>query len=216
MVVRLAESMELTLRERNDLLALAGFTPAYPESALTAAAIGPVREALEHILTGHLPYPAVVVDRYGDLVAANPALALVIGDEVAAELLEPPVNVYRLALHPRGISPRIENFAVWAQHIVAGLHRARINDPAPDSRAARLHAELSGYVPPRPPDADQLGFAVPLVLRSAAGTLRLLTTVTTFATALDVTLAELRLEAFLPADADTAAALTRYEERRGA
>ena len=214
MVVRLAESMELPLRERNELLVLAGFAPAYPESRLDATGIGPVRAAMEHILTGHLPYPAVVVDRYGDLVAANPAFALITGEISDPALLEPPTNVYRLALHPHGISPRIVNFDVWAQHILEGLRRAGLLDPAPDSRAARLYAELSPFVPPRPTGADHLGFAVPLELRSDAGPLRLLTTVTTFATALDVTVAELRLEAFLPADEATAAALLRHEQQR--
>ncbi len=212
MVVRLAESLELPLRERNELLLLAGFAPVYPESRWDSAELGPVREAMEHLLTGHLPYPAIVVDRYGDLVADNAAFALIVGDEadIAAELLEPPVNVYRLALHPRGIAPRIANFDVWAQHILEGLRQAALRDPAPDARPALLRAELAPYVPERRPEADRLGFAVPLELRSAAGPLRLLTTVTTFATAVDVTVAELRLEAFLPADAATSAALTRW------
>ena len=221
MVVRLAESMGLPLRERNDLLVLAGFAPVYPESPLDSAELEPVRAALEHLLAGHLPYPAVVVDRYGDLVAANTAFALITGEssgepggqsgsdayEVAPELLRPPVNVYRLAPHPQGIAPRIANFEVWAQHILEGLRRAALADPSPGSRSALLLDELAGYVPDRPPGADHLGFAVPLQLRSPVGLLRLLTTVTTFATAVDVTLAELRLEAFLPADAETAEAL---------
>ena len=233
MVLRLAESLGLPLRERNELLVLAGYAPVYPESRFDSAELGPVRAAMEHVLTGHLPFPAVVVDRYGDLVAANSSFALITGEDdptgngptgkgpgedggrVAAELLEPPLNVYRLALHPRGLQPRIANFDIWAQHILEGLRQAALRDPGPGARPARLRAELAGYVPPRPPGADHLGFAVPLELHSPVGLLRLLTTVTTFATAVDVTVAELKLEAFLPADRATAEALTRWSEQRG-
>jgi transcriptional regulator with XRE-family HTH domain len=195
MVVRLAESLELPLRERNELLLAAGFAPVYPESSLDGPVLAPVRAALGHVLRGHLPYPALVVDRGGNLVAANSALG-VITEGAAAELLGPGTNVYRLALHPDGLAPRILNFAEWARHILARL-----------GRLPQLRAELAGYVPELEPSGGQLGFAVPLRLRSAYGELQLTTTVTTFATAVDVTLAELKLEAFLPADAATAEAL---------
>ncbi|XVQ11484.1 helix-turn-helix domain-containing protein [Spirillospora sp. CA-255316] len=146
MVVRLAESLGLSLRERNDLLLAAGYAPVYTESSLDAPELGPVREALERILDGHLPYPAVVVRRYGELVAANPA-----------------------------------------------------------------SAELDGYLPDAEPQAGHLGFAVPLRLRTAEGELHLITTLTSFATAVDVTLSELHLEAFLPADETTATILRQRE-----
>jgi transcriptional regulator with XRE-family HTH domain len=195
MVIRLTESLELPLRERNELLLAAGYAPAYPESSLDDPALAPVRGAIDHILTGHLPYPALVVDRNGDVVAANAALDL-ITEGADPGLVGPGTNAYRLALHPRGLAPRILNFAEWARHI---LERT--------GRLAELHAELTRYVPELPPSAGHLGFAVPLQLRTTRGDLRLMTTVTTFATAVDVTLAELKLEAFLPADQATAEAL---------
>ncbi|WP_433305481.1 helix-turn-helix domain-containing protein [Actinoplanes sp. CA-030573] len=195
LVVRLAESLELPLRERNELLLAAGYAAAYPETPLDDAALAPVRTAIGHILAGHQPYPAIVVDRTGALIAANDAFGL-ISLGAAAELVGPGRNVYRLALHPAGIAPRIRNLAEWARHILARL-------PGDDP----LRDELSGYVPEPAPTAGALGFAVPLHLDSPRGPLRLITTVTTFATATDITLAELKLEAFLPADAATAKAL---------
>lgn len=205
MVIRLAESLELPLRERNGLLLAAGYAPVYPETNLDDPALAPVRTALDHILTGHLPYPAIVVDRLGDMVAVNSAFG-VLCEGVAPELLARPANAYRLALHPRGLAPRILNFGEWAGHIVERLHQESLRNP--DERLADLRAELRGYVADSPPAAGHLGFAVPLRLRSERGEMRLMTTVTTFATAVDVTLAELKLEAFLPADPATAAILT--------
>jgi hypothetical protein len=204
MVVRLAESLELPLRERNDLLLTAGFAPAYPHTSLDDPRLAPVLAALEHILAGHLPYPAIVVDRHGDVVATNAAFGL-LAEGAAPELLAPPVNAYRLALHPRGMAPRIGNFAQWAQHIVERLHQESLRNP--NERLAALRAELEAYVPEWKLAPDHLGFAVPLHLRTANGDLRLMTTITTFATAVDVTIAELKLEAFLPADQATAALL---------
>jgi transcriptional regulator with XRE-family HTH domain len=196
MVVRLAESLELPLRERNELLLTAGYAPAYPENSLDDPVLAPVRTAIDHILRGHLPYPALVVDRNGDLIAANDAFGL-ITEGAAAELVGSGKNVYRLALHPDGLAPRIRNFAEWARHILARLDHLE-----------GLRAELTGYVPELAPSPGQLGFAVPLHLASSHGELHLLTTVTTFATAVDVTLAELKLEAFLPLDSATADALS--------
>lgn len=205
-VLRLAESLELPLRERNALLDTAGFTPAYPRTPLDGPTLASVRSALDHLLAGHLPYPAVIVDSYGDLVAANTAFGL-LTNGAAAELLAPPVNVYRLALHPCGLAPRVANLAQWARHITERLRQEVARNP--DRRLAELVDELESYLPApcSPPTDPLLGFAVPLRLRVPAGELRLVTTVTTFATATDVTLAELKLEAFLPADAATAALL---------
>ncbi|MFF7143188.1 helix-turn-helix domain-containing protein [Streptomyces nodosus] len=196
MVGRLAESMELPLRERNELLLAAGYAPAYPETSLDGPLLAPVRTAIDHILRGHLPYPALVVDRGGDLIAANAAFDL-ITEGAAPELVGPGTNIYRLALHPDGLAPRIRNLAEWARHILARL-----------GHLEELRAELTGYVPKLEPSAGLLGFAVPLHLESSYGDLRLMTTVTTFATAVDVTLAELKLEAFLPVDMATAEALS--------
>jgi transcriptional regulator with XRE-family HTH domain len=206
MVVRLAESLDLPLRSRNMLLLAAGYAPVYPRTPPDHPTLRPVIDALQHLLDAHLPYPAVVVDRYGELIRANAALDLLI-DNAAPHLLQPPVNVYRLALHPEGMAPRIDNLTEWAQHVLTQLHRTGSHDH--DERLTELAAELAGYLPPDATDHHVPGFAVPLRLRSANGPLHLLTTITTFATATDVTIAELRLEAFLPADEHSAAALAQ-------
>ncbi|MET9467935.1 helix-turn-helix transcriptional regulator [Streptomyces sp. NPDC006544] len=214
MVVRLAESLGLTLRERNSLLLSAGYAPVYAESARDAESIGPAMEALRSILTGHLPYPAVVAGPRGELVLSNAAFG-VLTEGAAAHLLEPPVNVLRLALHPEGMGSRVVNLAAWGRHVTESLRARAAAHPDPELDA--LIAELTEYLPPaRPAGAPggHLGFAVPLRLRTSGGELRLLTTLTSFATAVDVTLAELHLEAFLPADAATGALLRRREELR--
>jgi transcriptional regulator with XRE-family HTH domain len=204
MVIRLAESLELSLRERNELLLAAGYAPAYPQTPLDHQDLAPVMDALDHILDAHVPYPAIIVDRRGDLVAANAAQHILF-DGCAPELLAEPVNAYRLALHPDGMAPRIANFPEWARHVLEAIHAdLRRNH---DDQLAALHAELSQHVPPARLRPGHLGFAVPLELRSSVGELRLITTITSFATAVDVTVSELKLEAFLPADAPTAAAL---------
>jgi transcriptional regulator with XRE-family HTH domain len=206
MVVRLAESMELTLRERNELLLAAGFAPAFPESPLDGEALRPVRQAIDTILDGHLPYPAIVVRSPCILVAANRAFDL-FNEGVDPALLEPPINLFRHALHPDGLAPRVRNLPAWGRHITQHV-RARLAR-SPDPSLEELLTELEGYLPPLPDEVDVLGFAVPLELASADGDLRLITTLTSFATAADVTLAELSLEVFLPADEHTADVLRR-------
>src|SRR5215469_16852285 len=211
MVVRLAESLRLPLRERNALLLAAGYAPAYDETPLDADALRAVREALDAVLKGHEPYPAMMVDRAGALLAANAACGVFFQD-VARELLEPPVNTRRVALHPQGMARRVVNFDQWAPHVTEGLRRecARNQDPALEA----LLAELDGYVARVPPGPDHIGFAVPLRLRIPDGELRLITTLTSFVTATDVSLAELRLEAFLPADRETSDLLHGLARRR--
>lgn len=204
MVVRLAESLGLSLRERNELLLSAGYAPVYSESNLDAPELGPVREALDRILAGHRPYPAVVVRPYGEMVAANSAFAL-LTEGAAPALLEPPVNVLRLALHPEGMARRVENLAEWGRHITDSLRNQARQSPDPGLEG--FIAELKDYLPAVDSSAEHLGFAVPLRLRVPEGVLRLITTLTSFATAVDVTLAELHLEAFLPADENTATIL---------
>lgn len=210
-VSRLADSLKLTLRQRNALLSVAGFAPSHPESPPDAPLLEPVRKALQHVLDGHLPYPALVMNGFGELVANNSAFGL-LTDEVADWLLEPPVNVLRVALHPEGMAPRIVNLDDWRRHI---LHALRERGPHP--RIDALIAELESYGVPAPGSqpVESLGFAVPLHLSSPDGDVRLIATIATFVTALDVTVSELRLEAFLPADAQTAAILARRNKDRG-
>src|SRR5262245_34454333 len=163
MVVRLAESLELTLRERNALLLAAGYAPIFTESQLDDRSLRPVREAIERILEGHLPYPAVVVRPYGELVAANAAVE-VLTSGAAPELLRPPTTVLRLAVHPQGMGRRVLNLPEWGRHIVENL-RARVLR-SPDPRLDAFIAELESYLPPVPLDDQHLGFAVPLRLQT--------------------------------------------------
>ena len=201
MVVRLAETLGLSLRERNALLMAAGYAPVFPESSLDGEALRPLREAVARVLDGHMPYPAVAVRPYGEIVAANDAVS-VLFEGAAERLLAPPVNVLRLAVHPEGMAPRVRNLGEWGRHIVDSLRAQLLRSPDPALES--FVAELEGYLPAVEPGEGHLGFAVPLQLRCASGELALITTLTSFATAVDVTLAEVHLEAFLPADAETA------------
>lgn len=213
MVIRLAESLGLSLRERNDLLLAAGYAPVFPESSWEEPTLRPVRDAVERILAGHLPCPALVLRPYGQVLAANTAIA-VLTEGSAAHLLEPPVNLLRLMLHPDGMARRVANLPDWGRHVIENLRAHAMRSP--DAALEEFVAELAGYVPMATPGPDHLGFAVPLRLRSADGELRLITTLTSFATAVDVTVAELHLEAFLPADEATAEILRARHARAGA
>jgi len=207
MVLRLCEELEVPLRDRNRLLLSAGFAPAYQERPLEAPEMEPIRRAVAQVLTGHEPFPAAVVDRWWNLVAANRNVSVFL-EGVAPRLLEPPANVLRVSLHPEGMAPRIANLAEWRGHLLDRLRR-EVTATA-DVRLADLLAELEGYprphasAPPRPP---QGAIAVPLVLRHDERELTFFSTVATFGTAVDVTVAELSIEAFFPADAATAAYL---------
>ena len=204
MVLRLAEQLDVPLRERNELLLAAGYAPAYGSRDLDEPVMDSVRDALERLLAGHEPYPALAVDRHWGMIAANRAIALLTAG-VAAHLLEPPVNVLRLALHPDGLAPRIANFPQWRAHLLDRLGRqaVRSGDPA----LAALHDELAAYPSGgRAPslDADAAEIAVPLRIRHGDHELTFISTVTTFGTAVDITVSELSIESFFPADAATA------------
>jgi transcriptional regulator with XRE-family HTH domain len=203
MIVRLAEALEVPLRERNEMLLAAGYAPAYAEARLEDPELDPVRNALERVLEGHLPYPAVITDRAADLVSGNAAfLSLING--LPDAVTQPRVNLARVLLHPDGLGPRVINTDEWGRHVIDGLKRKALRNPSADLDA--LTEELEQYVPPRSRHASpaHLGYAVPLRLRVGDGELKLLTTLAHFATAVDVTISELTLEAFLPADAATA------------
>jgi transcriptional regulator with XRE-family HTH domain len=203
MIVRLAEALEVPLRERNELLLAAGYAPAYRETRLDDPKLDAVRNALERVLDGHLPYPAVLTDRAADLVSGNHAFMTLIGP-LPPSLREPRINLARVLLHPDGLGPRVINMDEWGRHVVDGLRRKALRHPTP--ALDTLIDELERHVPSRPhtPAPSHVGFAVPLRLHSEHGELTLLTTLTHFATAVDVTVSELTLEAFLPADAATA------------
>lgn len=210
MVIRLAESLNLPLRERNCLLVQAGYAPVYTESTLTDDDMHAVNDALTAILAGHEPYPAMIVTRLGDLVSSNRACD-VFFEDVADHLLAEPLNTRRLALHPDGIAKRIRNFEAWAPHVTDSLDRELSRNP--DPALTVLRNELAGYVSVPAISSNHIGFAVPLELDTSCGVLKLITTLATFATTTDVYLSELRLEAFLPADEETAERLRRRSER---
>lgn len=222
MVLRLADRLELPLREQNRLLLAAGFAPAYEERTIDAPEMAPARAALERLLAAHDPYPAIVVDRGWNVVAANDSLAL-FTDCVASELLQPPVNVLRVTLHPQGMAPRLTDYGEIRAHL---LHRLRRHvELTGDPALAALHEELSAYPAPLGAAAplptplahpDLAGeIALPLRFRHPeAGALSFISTVATFGTAIDVTLAELSIEAFFPADAETAGYLMRKSALR--
>src|SRR4051794_5761988 len=167
MVLHLAETLDIPLRDRNQLLLAAGYAPVYGQRGLDEPKMGPVREALEQVLRGHEPYPALVVDRHWGMVAANSAVSL-LTDGAAPELLEPPVNVLRLSLHPDGVAPRIVNLAEWRSHVLDGLGRTAVStgDPA----LAALHEELSA-LPGRGPvePYDMAAGDIAVALRLPAG-----------------------------------------------
>ena len=208
LLLRLAEELELPLRERNQLLLAGGFAPVYGQAGLDSPAMAGVRAALRQVLTGHEPYPAVVVDRGWNLVDANASVALFIGQADPA-LLAPPANVLRVSLHPDGMAPRIANLGEWRAHLLGRLRRqvALTADPA----LAELHEELRTYPCDQPePEIEVPGpgdVVVPLRLRHGGRELSFLSIMATFGTPLDVTVAELAIESFFPADAKTGALL---------
>ncbi len=208
LVLHLADRLEIPLRERNVLLLAAGYAPAYAQRALDADELAPARAALERFLRAHEPYPALVLDGRYTILSANDAVAR-LTEGVAPELLAAPANALRVTLRPDGMAPRIANLGEWSGHLLQRLRR-RIALSG-DAELERLHAELAAYpgVELDPPRATAVDVLVPLRLRAADGDLSFLSTVSTFETALDVTLDELSVEAFYPADAATANRLLR-------
>jgi transcriptional regulator with XRE-family HTH domain len=213
MVLHLAEHLDVPLRDRNALLLAAGFAPAFAQRELDDPGMGPVRDAIDRLLRGHEPFPAVVVDRHWGLVAANRSVAL-LTDGVAAHLLEPPVNVLRLSLHPDGVAPRILNLGEWRAHLLDRLARQAVvsGDPA----LSALHAELAGLPGAgsgHSADLDTGEIAVPLRLAVQGEELAFISAATSFGTALEVTVSELAIESFFPADPATAAFLHAWGAR---
>jgi len=205
-VLRLAEQLEVPLRERNTLLLAAGYAPLYAERPLDDPAMRAVREAVELILHAHTPHPALAVDRHWHLVSANAAVAPLMAGVADSALLTPPVNVLRLSLHPRGLAPHITNLPKWRAHLLERLRRQV--ETSADPILASLLVELSALdAPPAgalvmaASDSHPIGgVAVPLELETTQGRLSLISTTTVFGTPVEVTVSELAIEAFYPAD----------------
>jgi transcriptional regulator with XRE-family HTH domain len=204
MVVQLAEYLDVPLRDRNGMLLAAGYAPAYGQRGLDEPEMGPVRDAIDRVLRGHEPYPAVVVDRHWGLLAGNRTVPL-LTEGAAEHLLEPPANVLRVSLHPEGIAPRIVNLGEWRAHILDRLGRQAVasGDPA----LFALHEELAAYPGGgggHSVDLEAGEIAVPMRIRVGDAELAFISTATTFGTAVDVTVSELSIESFFPADDATA------------
>ena len=213
MLLRLAERLEIPLRERNALLLSAGYAPMYSERRLDDPALRQARTAVELVIAGHAPYPALAVDRHWTMLSANASVDLLLGG-VDARLLQPPVNVLRLGLHPQGVAPRVENYTQWRAHLLMRL-RQQIAATA-DPILLELLAELEAYPvisalgeEAAADDAEYGGVVVPLRLRTDHGVLSFFSTTTVFGTPLDITLAELAIESFFPADPQTTETLNR-------
>lgn len=209
MVLRLAEQLGVPLREQNRLLLAAGYAPAFSERPFDAPSLAAARRAVETVLAAHEPFPALAVDRHWTMLAANRAVAPLIAG-VAPALVAPPCNVLRLSLHPDGLQRRIRNLAEWRSHILARLHRQV--EATADAGLVALMEELRSYplpraAPGRARTTESGDICVPLVLDTPRGPLSFLSTTTVFGTPVDVTLAEIAVEAFFPADEATAEAL---------
>jgi transcriptional regulator with XRE-family HTH domain len=206
MVLHLSKHLEVPLRERNTMLLAAGFAPVFAERSLDDPELRAARSAVELVLKGHEPFPAMAVDRYWNLVAANAAISMFLAMVTDAELLKPPVNVLKLSLAPGGLAPNIENFSEWRNHVLDRLRRQA--DFSGDMRLKALfddlqqlpaasessHRDVSNY-------GDVL---IPLRLRTPMGLLSFFSTVTVFGTPVDITLSELAIEALFPCDQATA------------
>ena len=215
MLLHLAACLDVPLRDRNVLLGAAGFAPVFQERLFSEPALGLIRRNVEIVLSAHDPNPALAVDRHWMLLAANRAVAhLVAGAEPS--LLRPPVNVLRLSLHPAGLAPRIVNLAQWRAHVVARLRRQI--DVSGDAVLMDLLEELRDYPNPRgsggsKPEDESGMMAIPFRLATIDGVLSFFSTTTLFGTPVDITVSELAIEAFLPADIETAEIMRRLAQQ---
>ena len=209
MVLHLAERLDIPLRDRNRLLLVAGFAPRFGERGLDDPSMRPARAAVDLVLKGHEPNPAVAVDRHWNMVAGNAMIGPLLAGVADAGLLAPPVNVLRLSLHPQGLAPRIVNLGEWRAHLLERLRRQ--TETFADPVLAALERELAAYpggLTRAPVIHDDVSAIVhPLRLRAGETVLSFLSTITVFGTPLDVTLSELAIESFFPADDATRLAL---------
>lgn len=215
MLQRIADCLEVPHRARNALMLAAGYAPDYQERPLDSAEMAGMKAIVEHVLKGHEPYPALAVDRHWNMVAANSAIAILV-QLVAPALLEPPVNALRIALHPEGLAPHIANYDEWRAHILERLDHQI--DASADAGLIALREELASYAAGANDNGrsggrgQANGIAVPLLLDTPMGQIRFVSTVTIFGTPVDITLSELAIEAFFPADAESAALLRALAE----
>ncbi|MEU9502345.1 helix-turn-helix transcriptional regulator [Streptomyces sp. NPDC048196] len=214
MVLRLAEHLDVPVRERNALLIAAGYAPTFPETPLDDPAMDALRSGLERLLTGYEPFPALVVDGLYTVQAANRGITMLLSD-VDPALLAPPLNAMRITLHPEGLAPRIRNFLEWREHLLGQMERQLALMRSAPLRA--LYEEVSGY--PLPPGGrerasfgDHAPFALPMMIEHDGRVLSFISTIATFNTPMDVTVSELAVETFLPADPET---VTYLREQAG-
>jgi transcriptional regulator with XRE-family HTH domain len=212
MVLRLAEHLDVPVRERNALLLAAGYAPHYPETPLDDPSMDALRQGMERLIQGYEPYPALVVDATYTVLAANRGITMLL-EGVCESLLTPPLNAMRLTLHPEGLAPRIRNHREWRDHLLAQMERQIALDRSEPLRA--LHAEVAAYpVPEQEREGEREGeldggvepvpyFALPLQIEHGGRVLSFISSISTFNTPMDVTVAELAIETFLPADPAT-------------
>ncbi|MFF1450058.1 helix-turn-helix domain-containing protein [Streptomyces sp. NPDC058274] len=206
MVLRLAGHLDVPVRERNALLLAAGYAPHYPETPLDDPSMAALREGMERLIQGYEPYPALVVDATYTVLAANRGIALLL-DGVPEQLLVPPLNAMRLTLHPEGLAPRIRNHREWRDHLLAQMDRQIALHRSDALRA--LYEEVAAYPVADRPDSGEPAepvpyFALPMQIEHDGRLLSFISSISTFNTPMDVTVAELAIETFLPADPATA------------
>ncbi|WP_435601938.1 helix-turn-helix domain-containing protein [Streptomyces sp. bgisy130] len=211
MVLRLAEHLDVPVRERNALLIAAGYAPTFPETPLDDPSMTALRAGMERLLTGYEPFPALVVDGTYQVQAANRGITMLL-EGVAPALLEPPLNAMRITMHPEGLAPRIRNYREWRGHLLSQMERQLALMRSAPLRA--LYDEVSTY--PLPPGGhasaalgEHVPFALPMMIEHENTVLSFVSTIATFNTPMDVTVSELALETFLPADPETAAHLRK-------
>ncbi|PAZ09952.1 transcriptional regulator [Streptomyces sp. SA15] len=204
MVLRLAEHLDVPVRERNALLLAAGYAPRYPQTPLDDPALDSLREGVERLIQGYEPYPALVLDAMYNVLAANRGILMLL-DDIPESLVAPPLNVMRLTLHPEGLAPRIRNLREWRGHLLAQMERQIALRRSEPLRA--LYEEVAAYPVPEADD-DQPAqsvpyFALPMRIEHEGRTLSFISSISTFNTPMDVTVAELAIETLLPADPAT-------------
>jgi len=219
MVLRLAEHLDVPVRDRNALLLAAGYAPRYPETPLDDPALDALREGVERLIQGYEPYPAFVVDATYNVVAANRGIAMLL-DTVPEHLLAPPLNAMRLTLHPEGLAPRIRNLREWRGHLLAQMERDIALRRSEPLRA--LYEEVAAYPYPSESSSTEGSpgnesenesdegpgetvpyFALPMQIEHDGRVLSFISSISTFNTPMDVTVAELAIETLLPADPAT-------------